>query len=149
MGLLAAALPGQEPDHLRGNLLLCSVWYLDRDRQRQPAVVMALDVTHPPPAYCIRLEGADGTRDTEEARLQPRAAQPLPAPGLSASEAKSAAGEPEGFDRSGSACMSEEFGNWRQFCTICDVDALLRHSTHFSIHECRRNPSSCSQCCRR
>ena len=54
------------------------MWYLDRDQQRQPAIVMAVDVTHPPPAYCIRLEGADSTRDTEEARLEPRAAQLLP-----------------------------------------------------------------------
>ena len=46
---------------------------------------------HPPPSYCIRLEGADSTRDTEEARLEPRAAQPLPKPAQPAPDAQSAA----------------------------------------------------------
>ena len=75
------------------------MWYLDRNRLRQPAVVVAVDVMHPPPAYCILLEGADSTRDTEEARLEPRAAQLLPALGQPAPEAKPAAAEPEGVWR--------------------------------------------------
>lgn len=60
--------------------VLCSVWYIDKDSNRQPAVVVAVDVTHPPPSYCIRLDGADRTRDTEEGRLELRAAQTLPKP---------------------------------------------------------------------
>ena len=60
------------------NVLLCSVWYLDRDKKRQAAVVMSVDVMHPPASYCIRLEGADNTRDTEESRLEPRPTQKPP-----------------------------------------------------------------------
>ena len=58
-------------------MLLCSVWYLDRDRNRQAAVVMSVDVMHPPASYCIRLDGADTTRDTEESRLEPRPTEEL------------------------------------------------------------------------
>ena len=70
------------------DVLLCSVWYLDRDKKRQAAVVMSVDVMHPPASYCIRLEGADNTRDTEESRLEPRPTQELPISAQSTPEAK-------------------------------------------------------------
>ncbi len=72
------------------NVLLCSVWYLDRNKKRQAAVVMSVDVMHPPASYCIRLEGADTTRDTEESRLEPRPTQKPPMPAQSTPEAMAA-----------------------------------------------------------
>ena len=72
------------------DVLLFSVWYLDRDGNRQAAIVMSVDVMHPPASYCIRLEGADNTRDTEEGRLEPRPTQELPIPAQSIPEAMAA-----------------------------------------------------------
>ena len=47
----------------RNTAWLCSVWYHERDNNRQTAAVVAVDVMHPPPSYCIRLEGADSPWD--------------------------------------------------------------------------------------
>jgi hypothetical protein len=41
-------------------------------------VVLAVDVSHPPPAYSIRLDGTDTTRETEGHRLHLRAPDPQP-----------------------------------------------------------------------
>ena len=95
-----------------------SVWYMDRHQQRQPAVVVAVDVMHPPPSYCIRLEGADSTRDTEEARLEPRAAQPLPKPAQPAPVAKSAAAETEGAGQS-HCCLYSRVLACQEYLLIC------------------------------
>ena len=35
------------------------------------AEVVSVDVTHPPPSFCIRLEGTQSTRETEAERLSP------------------------------------------------------------------------------
>ena len=70
-------------------MLPCSVWYLDRDKNRQAAVVMSVDVMHPPASYCIRLEGADNTRDTEESRLETRPTKEPPISARSTPEAMS------------------------------------------------------------
>lgn len=81
-------------------MFICSVWYLDRDSKRQAAIVVAVDVTHPPPAYCIRLEGADSTRDTEESRLEPRDAQAVPKAAQLDPDVKPTAVEAQGEHRS-------------------------------------------------
>lgn len=78
-------------------MLLCSIWYIHGEGKRQPGTVMSVDVTHPPPSYCIRLDGADSTRDTELSRLEPRAAQPLPKAAQPASDAAPIASQPAGL----------------------------------------------------
>lgn len=35
-------------------------------------MVLSVNVMHPPPSYCIRLDGADSTRETEGHRLELR-----------------------------------------------------------------------------
>ena len=79
-------MPPVDENHFH-DVLPCSVWYLDRDKNRQAAVVMSVDVMHPPASYCIRLEGADSTRDTEESRLETRPTQEPPISARSTPEA--------------------------------------------------------------
>ncbi len=55
-----------------------SVWYVDREGTRRAALVLSVDVMHPPPSYCIRLDGADSTRETEGHRLELRAVADAP-----------------------------------------------------------------------
>ena len=64
-----------------------SVWYVDREGTRRAALVLSVDVMHPPPSYCIRLDGADSTRETEGHRLELRAVADAPGvqPGATAS----------------------------------------------------------------
>lgn len=64
------------------------VWYRTRDGGETPATVEAVDVMHPPPSFCVRLDGAASMRETEAPRLRampaaedPRAAAPPGAPG--------------------------------------------------------------------
>ena len=59
------------------------VWYRTRDGGEMPATVEAVDIMHPPPSFCVRLDGAASTRETEAPRLRampadedPRAAAP-------------------------------------------------------------------------
>ena len=61
----------------------CRVWYRTRDGGEMAATVEAVDVMHPPPSFCVRLDGAASTRETEAPRLRampaaddPRAAAP-------------------------------------------------------------------------
>ena len=79
-------MPPVDENHFH-DVLPCSVWYLDRDRNRQAAIVMSVDVMHPPASYCIRLEGADSTRDTEESRREPRSPLEQPISAQSTPEA--------------------------------------------------------------
>ena len=135
---------------LRCSLPMRSVWYMDRHQQRQPATVVAVDVMHPPPSYCIRLEGADSTRDTEEARLEPRAAQLLPKPAKSAPEAQSAAAKPEGRIWS-SRCLHVQYSPpcacivvMMQRCggpVYCTYH-VLNHQLLTSSYSCRRRCGS-------
>lgn len=46
------------------------VWYRTRDGGETPATVEAVDVMHPPPSFCVRLDGAASTRETEAPRLR-------------------------------------------------------------------------------
>lgn len=55
------------------------MWYIDREGNRCAAVVLAIDLMHPPPSYCIRLDGADSSRETEGHRLELRALTLTPA----------------------------------------------------------------------
>ncbi len=50
------------------------VWYRARDGAEAPATVEAVDVTHPPPSFCVRLDGAGAPRETEAPRLRAMAA---------------------------------------------------------------------------
>ncbi len=62
--------------------LLRRVWYRTSSGARTAAEVVSVDVTHPPPSFCVRLEGAQSTRETEAHRLSPwdGPAAPLAAP---------------------------------------------------------------------
>ena len=51
--------------------LLRRVWYRTSSGARTAAHVVSVDVTHPPPSFCVRLEGAQSTRETEAERLSP------------------------------------------------------------------------------
>ena len=51
--------------------LPCRVWYIQRDDTRQAAIVVSVDITHPPPSYSVLLAGADSARETEGHRLRP------------------------------------------------------------------------------
>ncbi len=131
------------------HIFLCSVWYLDRHEQRQPAIVVAVDVMHPPPSYCIRLEGADSTRDTEEARLEPRAAQPLPKPAQSAPDAKSAAAKPEGSNRPSRFMSCTLESDWYACCLHCGCETMLRQMCTAAHSICSNNqPLNGSYSCR-
>ncbi len=55
------------------------MWYIDREGKRCAAVVLAVDVMHPPPSYCIHLDGANSSRETEGHRLELRAVTHAPA----------------------------------------------------------------------
>ena len=55
------------------------MWYIDREGNRCAAVVSAIDLMHPPPSYCIRLNGADSLRETEGHRLELRTLTHAPA----------------------------------------------------------------------
>lgn len=48
------------------------MWYIDRTGERKAAIVVAVDVTHPPPFYSVRLEGVENLRETEGHRLEVR-----------------------------------------------------------------------------
>ncbi|KAK9819265.1 hypothetical protein WJX81_000928 [Elliptochloris bilobata] len=46
------------------------VWYRARDDAETPATVEGVDIMHPPPSFCVRLDGADSTRETEAPHLR-------------------------------------------------------------------------------
>ncbi len=46
------------------------MWYRARDGSELAATVEGVDITHPPPSFCVRLDGAESTRETEASRLR-------------------------------------------------------------------------------
>ena len=46
------------------------VWYVKQDGSRALAIVLAVDISHPPPFYRVRLEESEVPRDTEASRMR-------------------------------------------------------------------------------
>ena len=46
------------------------VWYVKQDGSRALAIVLAVDISHPPPFFRVRLEESEVSRDIEASRMR-------------------------------------------------------------------------------
>ena len=104
------------------------VWYRTSSGARTAAEVVSVDLTHPPPSFCVRLEGAQSTRETEADRLSPwdAPAAPLAAP-ASPAEPAAPAGE---IGEHCLLCGTVQASLCIRFGVCNQKQRQLRHETH-------------------